>query len=359
MRWYYYQHLVCILVVVLASFSFCRDCCTLLVGANDTTDTGNDAAIDDNNDDDNDDDDDDDDDTNYYTDVEDAYEEQQELYNNIVMEEGSTKLEDIWDILHCDTLTNAAPNGHLPIHDASVWTFLRGAYIGTVGYMNSTIRYETLWRNGYDDAAAAAATNTRKDPEKHESEQQASSSSSSSLSPPILVQYHPQKGRAVYANQIFQKGAVVRTKDYTACFQTGTLYRQFLVAIPPYLACDVLEWAYSGTQYGVCVALDEGSFINHASTPVYDPTTGERIMKRTRYYEADLPNDRPNLANDIAVREIHIGEELLADYEEFAEVDAWSEFGLGGWKAPDDTEDDEDDEDDDEDDEDDDGVYVA
>mmetsp|Transcript_9428 Transcript_9428/g.9069 ORF Transcript_9428/g.9069 Transcript_9428/m.9069 type:complete len:170 (-) Transcript_9428:232-741(-) len=62
MRWYYYQHLVCILVVVLASFSFCRDCCTLLVGANDTTDTGNDAAIDDNNDDDNDDDDDDDDD---------------------------------------------------------------------------------------------------------------------------------------------------------------------------------------------------------------------------------------------------------------------------------------------------------
>jgi len=212
-----------------------------------------------------------------------GYESDKELYDKL-MDETST-LSDMWRLLDCDTKQAKK----LPIHNESTWALLRGSYISSIGYPDSTIRYNNIYGNGFGVGA-------------------------------IEVKHHPLKGRAVYANRSFKKGGEVYLNDFSGCFEDGILYRKFLASIPPYLACDVFQWAYSGKSYGVCVDLDEGSFINHASS------------SDTKNRDWESGNESPNLVGgSIASRDIEIGEELLTDYSEFAELDGWAELGLGGW----------------------------
>lgn len=214
-----------------------------------------------------------------------------------MMDETST-LSDMWRLLDCDK----EHAGTLPIHNESTWSILRGSYIGSVGYENSSLRYDRLYGNGFVGTDA------------------------------IEVKHHPLKGRAVYAKKSYKKGDEVYRDTYSACFEEGPLYRKFLASIPPYLACDVFEWAYSGQSYGACVDLDEGSFINHASN------------SDSKNRDWELGNERPNLlGGHIASRDIQVGEELLTDYSEFAELDGWEELGLGGWDEEDDEEEEEED----------------
>jgi len=160
------------------------------------------------------------------------------------------------------------------------------------------------------------------------------------------VKHHPLKGRAVYANRVYKKGEEVYKNIFAACFEEGIDYRKFLASIPPSLACDVFEWAYAGKSYGACVDLDEGSFINHASSASENST-------KNRHWEKG--EERPNLlGGSIATRDIQIGEELLTDYAEFAELDGWVELGLGGWERGNENDDDEEDDDDDDEENDDD-----
>ena len=75
-----------------------------------------------------------------------------------------------------------------------------------------------------------------------------------------------EKGRGVYANQNFNKGDLIWKDTYTACFKDGMKFKSYLASIPSGLSCDVMEWAYAGEKYGICVDLDEGPLINHAYT---------------------------------------------------------------------------------------------
>jgi hypothetical protein len=88
------------------------------------------------------------------------------------------------------------------------------------------------------------------------------------------------------------KGTLIWKSTFSAEFQTGHQYRQFLKLLPDYLACDVLIWAYvynannseedddsndededddedeDEDEYVVCVDLDEGSYTNGAYADV-------------------------------------------------------------------------------------------
>jgi len=214
-------------------------------------------------------DDDDDDDT-------------EEVYSEMMDE--TTTLSDMWDILDCDDIFEAEQR---PIHNESTWAYLRGSYIASVGYHNSSIGYDQIYGNGFAPDS-------------------------------IIVKHHPVKGRAVYATKPFKKGDMIWNDIYMACFEEGHHYRHFLASIPAHLACDVFEWAYSAKGSGVCVDLDEGSLVNHANTiaKIQDLESGE---------------DRPNLQGRVATRNIRAGEEILTDYSTFAEDEGWAELGLGGW----------------------------
>jgi len=211
------------------------------------------------------------------------------------MMDESNSLTDMWDELKCNDIMEGYTNHEAPIHNSSTWAYLRGAYIATVGPAQASLYLHHNMRNIQGSGFAPNS---------------------------IEVRHHPVKGRAVYATRTFAKGDLV-WHDFTACFEEGDEYRHFLASIPVPLACDVFEWAYSGISYGVCVDMDEASFVNHASdTPNND---------RKKYGE-----DRPNLSSSpkgcIAKHDIEVDEELLTDYSGFAEVGGWKRLGLGSWR---------------------------
>ncbi len=74
----------------------------------------------------------------------------------------------------------------------------------------------------------------------------------------------------VYKHQkaLIPKGTLIWKSVYTAEFQTGQEFRQFLSRLPAHLACDILPWAYtarnSDDKHVICADLDEGSLFNGA-----------------------------------------------------------------------------------------------
>ena len=61
---------------------------------------------------------------------------------------------------------------------------------------------------------------------------------------PIEIQFKPIIGRGVYATTHIPKGSLLYISTNNAAFFTGQAYRNFLRALPPKLACDVLIWAF-------------------------------------------------------------------------------------------------------------------
>jgi len=207
--------------------------------------------------------------------------------------DGELKLMDMWKFLKCEEVFD----DDRPVHNESTWMLMRGAYIGAVGPDDATIvvvGQNRLFGNGFKPGT-------------------------------VEVRVAEDKGRGVYAIKTFEKGELVWSTQFTACFTDGMDYRKFLASIPSDLACDVFEWAYSGKDYGVCVDLDEGSLINHASSAGIDK----------KYWE--IGNNKPNIGMNAetgyqhAIENINPGDELLTDYYSFAEEDAWEYLGLGKW----------------------------
>mmetsp|Transcript_22342 Transcript_22342/g.51190 ORF Transcript_22342/g.51190 Transcript_22342/m.51190 type:complete len:265 (-) Transcript_22342:307-1101(-) len=211
------------------------------------------------------------------------------------------ELVDMWELLRCDDLWEDDDDDDAvrPVHDPVAWAQARGAYVATVGPDRSSLAVHNDW--GGDSLFGHGF-------------------------PPHAVEVRAggEKGRAVYATVPFRRGEMVWRSDFVACFATAREFRHFLASVPGDFACDVFDWAYCDKSYGICVDLDAGSYVNHA-------TADEDHRQR---YEDGA--ERPNIAfNDenteiSALTDIEPGEELLIDYGSFCDDD-WEFFGLGSW----------------------------
>lgn len=158
---------------------------------------------------------------------------------------------------------------------------------------------------------------------------------------PVEVKFDEVKGRGVYSMGHIPKGSLLYISTNNGAFLNGQTFRNFLKALPPKLACDVMIWAFvrwvspeseETDAHMVCVDLDEGSFTNSADSD--------------NAYNMALGNDAGKLFADMdeeeevelwhgckmkfyAYRDIEEGEEILASYEDFAEVAGWRYLGLG------------------------------
>eukprot|EP00934_Nitzschia_sp_Nitz4_P004607 Nitzschia sp. Nitz4//scaffold98_size77359//76011//76811//NITZ4_005561-RA/size77359-processed-gene-0.27-mRNA-1//1//CDS//3329560796//4597//frame0 len=130
------------------------------------------------------------------------------------------------------------------------------------------------------------------------------------------------KGRAVVAAEPIQTGSVVLLPTYSANFLTPHEFRRFLQALPTYLVCDVMMWAYARLneehEPRLCVDLDPSSLLNGGDKKKdvnLIPAKGSE-----RFAECDLEL--------VAMRDIAEGEELLIDYDFSEGHVAWGWIGM-------------------------------
>jgi hypothetical protein len=84
---------------------------------------------------------------------------------------------------------------------------------------------------------------------------------------PFHVRDDGPRGRSVYAAIDVPKGSKVWNPSKLATFEHPRELVHFLLRLPHDLQCDVLLWAYPDAENEyVGLALDEGTFINHADS---------------------------------------------------------------------------------------------
>lgn len=155
----------------------------------------------------------------------------------------------------------------------------------------------------------------------------------------------------VFTKAAISKGTLIWKSTNTAQFTSGADFRTYLKALPEYLACDIIDWAFprftADQEPLVCVDLDHGSLTNAC---VLEEECNMEVKEEL------LENSGCEM-EFYATRNIAAGEELKLDHD-FTEAElAFVPLGL---KAPlrthlddyegDDDDDDDDDEDEDEDD---------
>jgi len=206
--------------------------------------------------------------------------------------DSDVELKDIWKFFKCQKLFD---DGR-PVHNESTWLLLRGAYSAVVDPKESSIGVDNIFHSGFQPGS-------------------------------VEVKLTKKKGRGLFAKNTIEKADLVWKDIHTACFRNGKDFKKYLASIPSDLTCDILEWAYSGQKYGICVDLDEASIINHASLTKNDAFSNFSIDKR------------PNLDFDkktgytYATQDISVGDELLVDYLSFEDENEWENLGLGVWKG--------------------------
>jgi hypothetical protein len=253
-----------------------------------------------------------------------------------------------------------------PIHNESTWTFLRGVYLGVM--MTASVEEQASQHGNGNGTGAGTGTDAQR--RRGGNQLHCDHGPTINLVAPLgsgfrkavqAKQTDDGKGRGVYAAERIRRGELVWTStSATARFPSGALYRQFLAIIPSDLACDVLQWAYvqdvapfrddddddqtttakqdssdpQSPTLRVSVDLDEGSYMNGED---YDPNVGclPVIGDEEDENDGDVKSSSPPTKipfhcqqNFYALREIHVGEELLCSYGDFAHSDGWAEFGL-------------------------------
>jgi len=205
-------------------------------------------------------------------------------------------LNDFWEVFDCDEVFGSVR----PIHNDSTWMLVRGAYLGIVGHDGSSLG-DNIFGNGFVV--------------------------------PYKVAQTPNKGRGVHAAEFVKEGSLVWESHYTGCFEEEFDYKQFLVTIPYDVACDVIQWAYvesSSDEHGLmmCCDLDEGSLVN---TGTHDYEDFE-VFEKKKDMKGEPNNLRIVVGNDLsrmyAMRDINKGEELLVDYNDFAEMGGEEKIGI-------------------------------
>mmetsp|Transcript_24621 Transcript_24621/g.46246 ORF Transcript_24621/g.46246 Transcript_24621/m.46246 type:complete len:279 (-) Transcript_24621:23-859(-) len=105
----------------------------------------------------------------------------------------------------------------------------------------------------------------------------------------------PGRGRGLFATVAYKKGDRISDDEiYSGYFSTGQQYRDYLLALPRNLACEVTRWSY---------------------TFVASPNTGH----------SGIPGREPNT---VALKDISPGDEILVDYTKY-EAHAWSSYPTG------------------------------
>jgi hypothetical protein len=180
----------------------------------------------------------------------------------------------------------------LAVHSTDTWKLLQSAYNGVVGEDKSSL--PTGGFIGLDGFYV-----------------------------PYKIDHGPH-GRGIFATKFIDEGTLIWRSFQTARFETGAEYRQYLHALPPELACDILHWAYTrkearddGYSYMVaCVDLDPGSFVNEGAN------SWENNMK------VAVPRSSGCDLDFRAARDIEAGEELRINYA-FSEFNpGWATMGL-------------------------------
>jgi hypothetical protein len=202
---------------------------------------------------------------------------------------------EIWEMmefLDCENLHVNVP-GRLQVHNESTWSLFHDIYQQVVGEEDSSIP-------SYDGGIIK-----------------------SGFQVPITVLFTDDAGRGVFANDLIPQNTLVWKATNTARFRSAAQYRQFLKRLPPYLACDVLEWAYtrksrSTRSIVICVDLDEGSFSNGGMSE-FDTNFG---------FASDAVKSNGCNLEFYTNREVWTGEELRVDYTTFNSHNGWWYLGL-------------------------------
>lgn len=212
-----------------------------------------------------------------------ARETETPVYDDIYVnsaQKGSTYDAYLWHKYDCDAIFTSPR----PIHNASTWMLLRGAYEATVGY---------------EDSSLPAVS--------HEH----------GFNVPFEAVILPKKGRGIIAADFIPNGELVWGYKQMAMFDNGKSYEWFLYSIPQDLACDVIQWAYvlsSSRGNMISVDLDEGSFIN------------DEFADETKNVGCNREGDRSCEFGLFAFRDIEKGEEILCSYNDFHLDDSYSFF---------------------------------
>lgn len=191
-----------------------------------------------------------------------------------------------------------------PIPNESIYRFLQETYIATVGVGQSTIGVQR------------------------------------GFFPNIRVRYAHEAGRGVFAQEIVRKGDPVYTSTVgakTAMFRTASAFRQFLRNVNNEWVCDLLVWCYpflenDDDEHSVVMAcdLDEGSLINDedaAYDPVY-PSEDQHTKNIGCDEDAAKKHQGGCKYTEFALRDIEVGDEIIAAYGDFSEDIAtpWFKF---------------------------------
>ena len=146
---------------------------------------------------------------------------------------------------------------------------------------------------------------------------------------PFEVRQSPGKGRGIFCTEFVRKGQFV-SEARCGRFYTEEQWREFLTSVPHELAKDCTDWAYVEKFKGrSAVWLDfcEAALMNHGDRE----SRWKKLccsLRRSRYSEfagSDKANVEEKIHNgrwiSYAIRDIHAGEEILCDYEDFHNYD--------------------------------------
>uniref|UniRef100_A0A7R9ZPW9 SET domain-containing protein n=1 Tax=Craspedostauros australis TaxID=1486917 RepID=A0A7R9ZPW9_9STRA len=145
----------------------------------------------------------------------------------------------------------------------------------------------------------------------------------------VAIEIAPKMGRGVFARQFIKKGTKVADDRYTAVFRTGDQYRDFLLNIPPQLACDVLVWAYAtkNPSVGNC-DLDENSLLNTAGRNAAVNVRERKFLSIDSKADSD-DSDSDDVALELyATKDIQKGEQLIMNYGDFDCLTCWDDIGF-------------------------------
>jgi hypothetical protein len=151
--------------------------------------------------------------------------------------------------------------------EGNIWDF--HAHLECFGgpWQPPVFHSETAWqflRDTYREAIEAEGSTPRTFPSSSNNNQR-----KNGFHVPILFHIVDEDiGRGIFAKAFIPKGTLIWKSVYAAEFQSAQEYRQFLSRLPAYLACEILQWAYttrnSDGKHVICVDLDEGSLFNAA-----------------------------------------------------------------------------------------------
>jgi len=140
---------------------------------------------------------------------------------------------------------------------------------------------------------------------------------------PVEIQYSPLGGRGLFTKANITKGQIV-SNIRTGAFEDHAHCRRFLRKVPDHLVKETVEWLYLSGHQGdseayVYIDLDEGNMLNHGDSPEW--SEGRPPYRNL----AQVGNQ------NIALRDIHEGEELLLDYHYFLILKDGNAFTRPPW----------------------------